>query len=71
MDFEDGLIGLTGGVSLFIAPVDYSGRATILVVVFSIIAILAIIINFTLDRSRKELATAQKLLKEKAAEKDV
>jgi len=64
VDFEDGLIGLTGGVNLTVVNRDYSGRATILVVVFSIIAILAILINFTLDRSRKELATAQKLLKE-------
>jgi len=43
----------------------YTGRATILIVVFSIIALLGLVLNFMLDRSRKELAaTAQKLKEE-------
>ena len=49
---------MTGGINLTKVPIDFTGRATILIVVFSIIAVLGLIINFTLDRSRKELAAA-------------
>jgi hypothetical protein len=65
VDFEEKLLGLTGGINLTKTDTVYTGRATILIIVFSIIALLGLVLNFMLDRSRKELAaTAQKLKEE-------
>lgn len=58
VDFDNNLIGLSGGINLTPVPVDFKGRVTILVVVFSILTFLGLVINFTLDRARKELEAA-------------
>ena len=55
IDFDENLIGLSGGQDLTTLYTDYTGRVAILVTIFAMIALAGFSINIMIDKARSAI----------------